>query len=247
MRPEKIRQPELSDFPAPEKTAQFRLSDFSLLVASEAREFAGILRHCRAVRRLRLPVQYARQADLNGRRLVLVADGPGPLAAAATERAISDIRPAAVVSVGVCGALDPALATGDIFVPLDCPAPSSARQYRSGTLLSADHVVVSVEEKQKLWRAGAAAVEMEAELVAAVARRHGLPFYCIRAVMDRADQEFALDFNRLRDRRGRFSRLRILRAALARPAQLLPELIRLGRQGRQAALALGDFVADCGF
>jgi hypothetical protein len=83
--------------------------------------------------------------------------------------------------------------------------------------------------------------------VALQAQRAGLPFYCIRAVLDRAEEEFSLDFNALRSADGRFSRFRILKAALARPLARLPELVRMERRGRLAARALGDFVAECVF
>jgi adenosylhomocysteine nucleosidase len=218
-----------------------------LMVASEPREFSGILRRCRGVRRLGWPLWCARRGELNGSRLLLVADGAGKHAGAAAELAMREETPEAVVSVGICGALDPTLAAGDIFVPVDAAPPKAYREYRSGSLLTTDHVVGTVEEKARLWKTGAAAVEMEAASVAPVARRHGLPFYCIRAVMDRADEGFTLDFDRLLDARGRFSRARIVAAALARPARSLPELLRLERQSRRAALALGDFIADCRF
>jgi nucleoside phosphorylase len=102
-------------------------------------------------------------------------------------------------------------------------------------------------EKRRLHQGGAAAVDMEAGTVALQAQQAGLPFYCIRAVLDRADEEFSLDFNALRSADGRFSRLRILRAALARPLARLPELMRIERRGRKASRALGDFVAQCVF
>lgn len=241
-----------------------------LIVAAEKRELAGLLGHCRQVEKLPWPVRFARSAELNGTRLLLVANGPGRLAATAVEVAMQEARPEAVVSTGFCGALDPALRSGDIFVatrmlaagaespchegrqPLDVSPgtvalPATARPYRSGPLLSTHQVVGSVEEKERLFAAGAAAVEMEAGSLAARVRRSGLPFYCIRAVMDRADEGFSLDFNRLRDSNGRFSRVRVLRAALARPRRSLPELIRLERQGRRAARALGEFLVDCRF
>jgi adenosylhomocysteine nucleosidase len=107
-------------------------------------------------------------------------------------------------------------------------------------------VVATIEEKKRL-RASGAVVEMEAAGVAARAAKHGLPFFCIRAVLDGAEEGFAVDYEALKNKDGRFSRPRILRAALARPWALLPELIRLERHGRVAARALGDFVADCRF
>jgi len=230
-----------------------------LLVAAEGREFAGVLRHCRGGRRLGWPVEFARSAELNGQSLVMVANGPGPaLAGEAVRRTFGQERVDAVVSTGWCGALDPSLNLGDILVASRVEAldqqvgynaeiPRTERAYRSGCLISLDRVVHSVEEKARWRAAGAAAVEMEAAAVASEARRLGVPFFCVRVVMDRAQEGFALDFNRVRGPDGRFSRVRVLRAVLARPGLLMPELIRLERQCRLAARALGDFIADCRF
>jgi hypothetical protein len=66
-------------------------------------------------------------------------------------------------------------------------------------------------------------------------------------VLDAAGEGFCLDFNRLRGPDGRFSRARICEAALRRPLQAMPELVRLERRGRSAARALGEFFADCRF
>jgi len=230
-----------------------------LLVAAERRELAGILRHCRGRRRLAWPVAFAWSAELNGKRLVMVANGPGPaLAGEAVRKTFGQDRVDAVVSTGWCGALDPSLDLGDILVAsrveamdqqvgYDAGVPRTERACRSGCLISMDRVVRSVEEKARLWAAGAAAVEMEAAAVASEARSWGVPFFCVRVVMDRADESFALDFDRMRGPDGRFSRARILRAVLARPGVLLPELIRVERRSRLAARMLGDFIADCQF
>lgn len=233
--------------------------DNILLVAAERCELKGILRRCRHADRLDWPLDFCERAELNGQSLIMVANGPGPvLAAEAVRQACDRERLDAVLSTGLCGALDPALRLGDVFVASRIEAPQAAlsytagmprtqRGYQSGCLISIDRVVQTVEEKAR-WRAtGAAAVEMEAAGVAAEARKADLPFFCVRVVMDQADESFALDLNSLRRPDGRFGRPRILRAALARPRVLLPELIRIERRSRLAARALGDFIADCRF
>jgi adenosylhomocysteine nucleosidase len=102
------------------------------------------------------------------------------------------------------------------------------------------------EEKQALARAGALAVDMESAAVRAVAGERGLRYYCIKAVSDRADEALPLDFNRYRNPDGRFSRIHIGFAALARPV-LFPRLMALQRKAGQAAQSLGDFLANCEF
>jgi adenosylhomocysteine nucleosidase len=227
-----------------------------LVVAAERRELRGILRKCRSVRSLGWPLQFARSGELNGQRLLMVAHGPGGLAAKAVEEALARENVNAVVSTGFCGGLDPDLGIGEVIVALRVTGggksygtaqPAAGRKFRTGEVASTACVAGTVAEKQRLRACGASAVEMEAAAVAGRAQESGLPFYCVRAVMDPAREGFLLDFNRLRDRDGRFSRFRILRAALARPWASLPELIRLERQGRIAARALGDFIADCRF
>jgi len=229
-----------------------------LVVAAEPRELRGILRRCRGAKRLGWPLWFARAGDLNANRLVMVANGPGQeLAAKAVGTALARSHPDAVISTGYCGALDSALAAGEIFVAVRVEAagagfaaavPAAAgRGWKTGTLLSLERVATTVAEKSRLRESGAAAVDMEAGAVALAAQRAGLPFYCIRAVLDRAEEEFGFDFNALRGADGRFSRSRILKAALARPLERLPELMKIERRGRKASRALGDFIAQCVF
>jgi adenosylhomocysteine nucleosidase len=203
-------------------------------------------------------VWFARVGDLNANRLVMVANGPGPvLAAQAAAVALQRCRPEAVVSTGYCGALDRQLVAGELFVAVRVdsddasfagavPAAAGRRGWKTGTLASFDRVI-GVAEKSRLRETGAAAVDMEAGAVALAAKRAGVKFYCIRAVLDRAEEEFDLDFNALRGADGRFSRLKILKAALAKPLARFPELLRIERRGRKASRALGEFFADSVF
>jgi adenosylhomocysteine nucleosidase len=140
-----------------------------------------------------------------------------------------------LISTGFCGALDPALRVGDIVVG-------------GGKVFTLDRVAVTAEEKRDLRaRTGAVAVDMEAAAVSRKAAEWGVPFYCIRAVSDTAYEDMPLDFNLYRDAEGRFSRSRIALAALARPFRRVPSLLRLDRNCKFAAEALGEFLADCRF
>jgi len=86
-------------------------------------------------------------------------------------------------------------------------------------------------------------VEMEAAGVAARVKRAGLPFCCIKVVLDRAEESFAIDWNRMRDREGRIARGKIMVHALRRP-NLLLELFRLKRRSEEAARVLGEFLVS---
>ena len=109
-----------------------------------------------------------------------------------------------------------------------------------------------VDEEGRLLRfnlraTGASIVEMEAAGAARAAEDLDLPFYCIRAVSDLADETFENDFNAALTSEGQFSTLRLVTGALARPRQRFGELLRLKRRTDAASKKLGDFLADCTF
>jgi nucleoside phosphorylase len=108
-------------------------------------------------------------------------------------------------------------------------------------------VARTAEEKLSLRAGGACAVEMEAAGVAARALEQGLPFYCIRAVTDLADETLHNDFNKALRPDGHFATISILASALRYPALRLPELFRLRKRCVSASRALGSFLADCRF
>ena len=230
-------------------------------MAAEAREFAGLLRKAERVDKLNWPLDFARRIWLNGKAAVLVANGPGPkLAGEAVEIAQGREELTGLVSTGFCGALDPALKPLEIFVPSEILLPSRDREgavlhplactrgsVANGALLSVDRVASSAAEKCELHATtGAAAIEMEAAGVAAKAKEYNLPFYCIRVVTDTAGESFPLDFNRTRDPDGRFSRMKIIAAALGSP-RVFSKLIQLNNRCKAASQALGDFIADTRF
>ena len=212
------------------------------------------------------PLDFARMAWLKGEPLVLVANGPGPkLAGRASEIVRKHQELKGLVSTGFCGALNPALEPCDIFVATEVITLSHDRQgvvgqslaygrgsvmggsVRTGKLLSMDRVVSTAAEKADLCQTGADAVEMEAAAVALKAAEWNLPFFCIRVVTDTSAETFPLDFNRMRDADGRFSRTRIMAAALRRPGSVLPELLKLNKRCKDASQALGNFLVDASF
>jgi adenosylhomocysteine nucleosidase len=228
-----------------------------LLAGAEAREFSGVLRFCRNVKRLGWPVDWARSAELNGQEVWLVANGAG---AARAARAVAAANAAGrvdlICSMGFCGALEDDMRIGDVFVAervqgcageFAAVKPGTARPYRSGVLASIDHVAQTAAEKAQLQRSGASAVEMEACGVAAQAAGLGLPFYCVRSITDLAGESFLFDFNAALRPDGRFDTMQIIAASCRRPRSLLPELMRLRRRCQMAAQNLGEFLADCRF
>jgi len=226
-------------------------------VAAEPREFAGLLPLCTGVRKIGWPVYWARYGESAGRQLWMVANGAGPVhAARAVAVALPECRPEAIVSMGFCGALDPALNIGDIVVATGLAGRRatsawhslySARPCVTGLLASIDHVAQTAAEKAALRATGATAVEMEAAGVADRAAGHGLPFFGVKSVTDLAGQDLAVDFNRALRSDGHFGTIRILSSALGNPGKAFPELFRLRNFCRIASRTLGEFIAGCRF
>ena len=156
------------------------------------------------------------------------------------ERAIALYQPKWIVSVGTCGALDPALRIGDvrtvskILSPLGTFTPHVLNA-TSVVLCSQDRVAVRVAEKRELFEQGASIVDMEAAVLAEACRERGLGFACLKAVSDLASEDLPLDFNCYRDADGRFQKARIAFAGIMK----IVDLVRLKRQSDQAAKQLG--------
>ena len=112
----------------------------------------------------------------------------------------------ALVSFGLAGGLDPALAPGAILVPREVIADDGAalptdaawcaqvaqalaphRPILYGRLLTSPRALGSVSEKADAFRrTGASAVDMESSGVARVAEAHRLPFVVLRVIVDGA-------------------------------------------------------------
>src|SRR3954452_10791737 len=132
-----------------------------LFVAAEADELRPFEKHLINARKLKWPIDYAYEGILEGRRVLLAANGAGPkLAAQAIEVANRAIRAAelsaskleAIVSVGFCGALQPGLKLSEIVVgtevldPRDgskysCAPMQSSCEHQIGVVASQDRVV----------------------------------------------------------------------------------------------------------
>jgi len=228
-----------------------------LLVAAEPREFDGLLRFCSGVRKLAWPVYWARSGESGGRQLWMVANGAGAAQAGrAVEAAFAACQPEAIVSMGFCGALDPALQVGDVFVAtavdaagrrFDVRLPQSEHPHATGVLVSIDRVAQTAGEKRALRAAGASAVEMEAGGVAQFAAARAVPMFCVRSVTDTAGQSFVNDFNKALLSDGHFGTMKLLTSALGNPGKAFPELFRLRRFCRIATRTLGEFIAGCRF
>lgn len=163
-------------------------------------------------------------------------------------------RAAAVISMGLCGALADRLQPGDWVVATR--VVSAERQFQSdpdwttslaqrlpgarpGPILGSDVMIADASAKQITYAAtGALAVDMELHVAAAVAARHGLPFAAARVVSDAADRSLPKAAQAGMASDGSMDIWAVLRALAADPRQL-PALIRVGREAETAFRALG--------
>lgn len=222
-----------------------------LAIGAEAQEINPWLQLCPQKTELSWSLPNAFQVRWNGAALYAVSNGPGPhLAKEALEAALEHAGPFdSILSVGLCGALQPELALQTI-----CTASSVSDGHttwpakpfpgaRPVPLLSIDKFLAEPAEKQGWAAKGFGIVEMEAAPIAQYAEANGVPFYAIKIVSDQAHERFSLDFNQYRDAAGRFDKARIARAALMHPFRYLPELYRLATRGFAASETLRVFLA----
>lgn len=223
------------------------MNDSLLFIGADPREFTGFLSHWRQIEPLQLPVHWARAGQWKGREVTAVANGAG------ADRAFAAVlvapKSSAICNIGFCGALDETLQIGDVFVasgvrdgsrywPALVPDGPGAPV---GDVASIDHVVQTAAEKSNLRAGGASIVEMEAAGVARASEDLSVPFFCIRAVSDLAQETFATDFNAALRADGRFSTIALVKQFN------LGELLRLKKRTDLASKKLGDFLAATSF
>ncbi|MEM8689846.1 MAG: purine and other phosphorylase-like protein, family 1 [Pseudomonadota bacterium] len=163
-----------------------------------------------------------------------------------------------LVSFGLAGGLDPALAAGTLLVPhaiLDGADTSFAvdEAWRStfldrlgadwrvagGPLLAGAGLLTTQAAKHAAWReSGAHAADMESTEIAKVAEASGLPVLVLRAVADDAGTTLPPAASAM-DRSGRLSTARLI-GSLARHPWQLTALLKLGAKTRSALGALED-------
>jgi adenosylhomocysteine nucleosidase len=188
----------------------------------------------------------------------LIVTGIGSAAAAIGARRLLASGARALVSWGLAGALDPALAAGTVVLPREVISPegrlllttadwrervskgiAASHVVSCGRLLTCREPLASTAAKALAFRqTGAVAADMESSAVAEVAWAERVPFLVVRAIVDTAQDavpEVALSATGVGQ-----DRLRIVRllATLARTPGELPALIRLARRYRSASRAL---------
>jgi adenosylhomocysteine nucleosidase len=168
-------------------------------------------------------------------------------------------RPRVVLSAGFAGALQPEYKVGDILLatevvdaegnswpttwPGELPAGEWQPPLHRARLLTVDTIVGGVEEKKALGsRHQAAAVDMEAAVVARWCKQQDIPFGCVRAISDEAQTPLSPRLAALLAG-GRVSLTRVL-ANVALSPRLAGEMWRLARQTRLAAEQLAKALGE---
>jgi adenosylhomocysteine nucleosidase len=164
-----------------------------------------------------------------------------------TERALAAAlgasKPAFVLTCGIAGGLDPALASNTVLFETGdavLAARLSSAGLRPARFHCAPRIAVTAAEKAELRRqTGADAVEMESGCVHELCRRHGVPCATVRVISDTAHENLPLDFNKLTTPQLSmdFGKLAL---ALAKSPGRIPTLLRLQRQVTAAAKVLAD-------
>jgi adenosylhomocysteine nucleosidase len=211
--------------------------------------------------------------EVAGREMIMVATGVGPRRARETARRAFDTfqNIEIVIGTGVVGALSSGLEPGDIILADrilasgdDCAHPVSSIEiddsllrefrralstagikYSTGPLLTTPRALTTEDKRRAKEHSGAITVDMETAAIAAEAAARGLPFVCMRAVLDAVDDEvFGAD---LADEHGSINPLRAAAWFVANPraAMWLPRMMRnLSVSTRSLADALEAIARD---
>jgi len=178
----------------------------------------------------------------NGHAVVACAGMGVARVALAVEAAMEAMPIAALISVGLAGACDPALHVGEIVragVVIEGSTGERFADIEFEQVLVTSDAIASVGEKSRLYVTyGAAAVDMEAAAVARLAREHGLKFKAIKAISDEADFELG-DLSRFSTADGQFREAAFALHAALRPA-LWGKVVALGLNSGKALAALTE-------
>lgn len=187
---------------------------------------------------------------------LLAVSGMGGARAAIAARSLVDAGAARLLSFGLAGGLDPALAAGTVVLPTEIVSLQGARlmtssdwreqlhvavaQHRppaAGALLSSLQPVDSVADKAAAFRdTRAVAVDMESFGIAQVAAAHRLPFVAVRVIVDTATDVLPRAVTAA-SRAGQVSVRRLIGGLVLAPLELAA-LIRLARRYRAAMRSL---------
>lgn len=223
---------------------------------------AVVLEASALARRLELPPLRTCPFPAFGRGVVRLGPvGPGATLLAERWERLADGLPAPlVISAGLCGALDPGLATGELVLPDTVITPSGERlavsapargglvaraggRARGGVLVTSGEPIATSAAKAALRAAtGASAVDMESAAILRQAAVAGWPALVVRGVSDDATRGVPPALSRLVTAEGRLRGGRALALALMRP-QAVGHAVALHRGSLRALDAVARALA----
>jgi adenosylhomocysteine nucleosidase len=230
---------------------------------SEVLILTGVELEARTIaRELELPALSNFAFHVFGRRTIRIA-AVGLRAGLLSQRWLSlldGLHDPLILSAGVCGGLDPKLASGTVVVPESVLSPSGERlnvtpsryaaalsvgagQVATGCLVTSREIVSTPKEKSELHaKTGAVAVDMESSLILSAAATAGCVSLVIRGVSDDANQTLLPELIALVTPEGRVRRARAVALALTQPATI-PHALAFQRHTRRALRAVARLLA----
>jgi adenosylhomocysteine nucleosidase len=237
-----------------------------LIFYAFARELAHFRRRLENRSALEAEGLHGLRGRLGGSDLTLIATGMGTTRARQTARRALEVFPGTklVISAGVAGALSEGLRPGDLvladrlllggkessradhILPLEPEQVRAAEhalraaglRFTTGAMLTAGRILADGAAKRVAKeQSGAIAVDMESAVLGLEAAAQGMPFVCVRAVLDAVDDE--IPAAELGGADGRVRPLAATSFLVRHPATLL-KLPRLMRNLSRATAALAD-------
>ena len=167
--------------------------------------------------------------------------GASPARAEAMAKRLADRGCAGLLSIGLAGALDPALHPGDVVLSSTIISPDGAKvpadeawrdrisadleaaniRFRIGAIAGLDELVRLAETKRALFSGtGAVAVDMESHAVMRIAAAAGIPFLVVRVIADSAADEVPRAAASALNASGGVALFRMLGALVIRPRDI---------------------------
>jgi adenosylhomocysteine nucleosidase len=198
----------------------------------------------------------AHRAQLGRATVDFVATGVGTANAKRVTQAVISNEYSFCIVTGFAGALRASVKLGDVVMAdkvqqqnhteaIFCARNLVTRAAQNGAksiqlLLSADHVVDTAAEKERLSPL-AEAVDMESFAVLDVARAKNLPAAAIRVISDSFDRDLPAELDTMVNGGGNVKAVGVARYLAKHPLSA-PALMRLGRDSKSAAEALAHFL-----
>jgi adenosylhomocysteine nucleosidase len=185
-----------------------------------------------------------------------VITGMGAANATRVANAVISNSYSVCIASGFAGALLPAVKLGDIVAcervqhhakhqieicdPDLLAHASENGATRIATLLTTDHVVNTATEKN-LLSAFADAVDMESFAILQAANKKKVPCAVVRVISDSSDRDMPAELDTIVDPQGHVKLTGVVRFVAKHPF-MVPALVRLGRDSKNAAEALAHFL-----